>query len=143
MGLIVCSTRGGEESRRTQERAIALAQEQGDDLVFLYVVDSGFAGTVDEAMRATLTDELRRLGKCLLRLAQTRALEQGLKARAVIREGKVPECIEMFVREVGASTLVIGSPQRGAGRHMFEREGLSHFSDALQQSTGIEVVVAE
>ncbi len=34
MGPIVCATRGSEASRRTQERAITLAQERGAPLIF-------------------------------------------------------------------------------------------------------------
>jgi hypothetical protein len=42
MGKILCTMRGGEASRRTQDAAIALAQERGDELAFLYVVDVAF-----------------------------------------------------------------------------------------------------
>ncbi len=38
---IVCATRGGEESQRTEERAIQVARESGGALTFLYVVDGG------------------------------------------------------------------------------------------------------
>ena len=69
MRPIVCATRGGEVSRRTQERAVALAKERGAELIFLCVVDPSFAGLVDEAMVATLTDELQRLGRSLLSIA--------------------------------------------------------------------------
>ena len=42
MGRILCPTRGGEGSYRTQDAAIAMAKERGDELVFLYVVDLDF-----------------------------------------------------------------------------------------------------
>ncbi|HIQ01546.1 MAG TPA: hypothetical protein EYH30_05385, partial [Anaerolineales bacterium] len=42
MGKILCATRGGEASYRTQDAAIALARERGDSLIFLYVVDTHF-----------------------------------------------------------------------------------------------------
>ena len=70
MGLIVCATRGGEASRRTQERAIVLARERSDELVFLCVVDPNFAGPQSEAVAAALEDELKRLGRSLLNIAR-------------------------------------------------------------------------
>lgn len=143
MGPIVCATRGGEASLRTQEKAIELAQERGCELVFLYIVDPSFAGDIEEAMLATLTDELRRLGKCLLRLAQTRAREHGQAARTAIRRGRIQQTITAFLQEVEASVLVIGSPQPGAGPQAFDRERLSGFAAAVQQATGVEVVVVE
>ena len=39
MKRIVCATRGGEASRRAQERAISLAKELEAELIFLYVTD--------------------------------------------------------------------------------------------------------
>jgi nucleotide-binding universal stress UspA family protein len=143
MGPIVCATRGGEASVRTQEKAIELAQERGCELVFLYVVDPSFAGNVEEAMVAVLTDELRRLGRCLLRLAQTRAREQDQAARTAIRRGRLQETITAYLQEVEASVLVIGSPQPGPEPQTFDRERLSGFATAVQQATGVEVVVVE
>jgi len=143
MGPIVCATRGGEASLRTQEKAIELAQERGCELVFLYIVDPSFAGDIEEAMLATLTDELRRLGKCLLCLAQTRARERGQAARTAIRRGRIQQTITAYLQEVEASVLVIGSPQHGAGPQTFDRERLSGFAAAVQQATGVEVVVVE
>ncbi|MEA3339900.1 MAG: universal stress protein [Chloroflexota bacterium] len=46
MGKILCATRGGEASYRTQDAAIELAKERGDTLLFLYVVDLHFLDTV-------------------------------------------------------------------------------------------------
>jgi nucleotide-binding universal stress UspA family protein len=143
MGPIVCATRGGEASRRAQERAIQLAKERGVELVFLYVVDLSFAGALDEVMAVTLADELRRLGRCLLHIAEARALESGLDAKIVVQEGTVQSVVEDFVRKVDASALVIGSPQSGPEPQMFDQERLGKFAAAVREATGVEVVVAE
>ena len=87
MGPIVCATRGGEASRRTQERAIALAKERGAPLIFLCAVDPSFAGTVSDELAAALADELRRLGRSLLCIAQARAREKGVEAQTHVRCG--------------------------------------------------------
>ena len=42
MKKILCATRGGEASLRTQDAVIAMAQETGATILFLYVVDVEF-----------------------------------------------------------------------------------------------------
>ena len=80
MGTILCATRGGEESYCTQDQAIALAIEQGDTLVFLYVVDTHFLDNTAAPIMIDVEDELYNMGKFLLLMAQERAREQGVDA---------------------------------------------------------------
>lgn len=142
MSPIVCATRGGEASRRTQERAIALAKETGAELIFLYVVDTTFAEAANKEMHKALINELRLLGRSLLRLAEMRAREHDLQAQLAMREGPVLETIEDFVRESDASTLVIGSPHLDEeGANTFEPNQVSGFAAALEADTGAEVIV--
>jgi nucleotide-binding universal stress UspA family protein len=141
MGPIVCATRGGEASRRTQERAIALAKERDAPLVFLCAVDPSFAGPVDEGLSTALADELRRLGRSLLCIAQARAREQGVEAQTHVRCGPVRQTIEGYLHEVDASALVIGSPQAHAQRQTFDAEEVHRFAEALRQTTDVEVIV--
>ena len=68
MGPIVCATRGGEASRRTQERAVALARERGDPLIFLFVADTNFTQPANQSLAEALADELATgaaAGPCL------------------------------------------------------------------------------
>jgi nucleotide-binding universal stress UspA family protein len=143
MGPIVCATRGGEASRRTQERAIALAQERGDPLVFLFVVDTDFIHPADEALAQVLADELQRLGKRLLCIAQTRAEEQGISAEMVVRHGGVRQAIEAFLHERGASALVLGAPGTGSEKKAFAPTELPEFAREINAHTGVEVIVVE
>jgi nucleotide-binding universal stress UspA family protein len=140
-GPIVCATRGGRACRCTQERAIQLAKERGTKLIFLFVADPSFAGPVDDALEAALTDELTRLGRSLLYIAQERAHKQGLEAEIAIRHGRVQQSIEQYIRQVNASTLVIGSPQANSVLQTFSPEELNSFATAVRQATGVEVVV--
>jgi nucleotide-binding universal stress UspA family protein len=141
MGAIVCATRGGRASRATQERAIALAKEQGAELVFLCSVDPGFAGPMDEPLTCALNDELKRLGRSLLCIAQARAQQQGIDAKTVVRSGPVTENIEAALREFNADTLVIGAPGAASRTEAFGSEDVNRLADAVGQSTGVEVVV--
>ena len=143
MGPIVCATRGGEASRRTQERAIALSRERGAPLIFLFVADPNFGKPMNKIMTAVLADELERLGKALLCIAQARAREQGVIAEMAVRQGPVRPTIEDFLREVNASTLVIGAPQIGSETQVFAPGEIPQFARDIYATTGIEVIVVE
>jgi len=143
---IVCATRGGEASRRTQERAIALAREQGAPLIFLFVADTSAISAKMKPARDlsdVLADELEQLGASLLCIAQARAHEQGIEADMVVRRGAVRPALESFLREVEAGTLVIGAPERGAEHPVFDPAGMDHFAGQIRAGLGVEVVVVE
>ena len=141
MGLIVCATRGGEAGRRTQEKAIALAKERGDDLVFLCVFDPAFAGSLSPALSEAVVQEQEWLGRTLMNVAQSRARKQGVDAHAAVRSGPVVENIEDFVRESCASTLVIGEPKVDSALSTFRLDNVQSCADQMVDDTGIEVVI--
>lgn len=141
MGLIVCATRGGEAGRRTQERAIALAKERGDELVFLCVFDPAFAGDLSDALSEAVVQEQQWLGRTLMNVAQARARKQGVDAHAVVRRGPVVDNIEEFVRESCASTLVIGEPKVDSALDTFRLDSVQSCADQMVDKTGIDVVV--
>lgn len=143
MGPIVCATRGGEASRRTQERAIALALEWEAPLIFIFVVDSNLDRPIDEELNAIVADELERLGKRLLCIAQVRAQEQGVSADIVVRHGTVRQVIEDFLLEVHASTLILGMPQNNSHTQAFAQETIPQFAQELRAATGVEVIIVE
>jgi nucleotide-binding universal stress UspA family protein len=142
---IVCATRGGEASRRAQERAIALAGEQGAPLIFLFVADiSPISMQVkpDKDLADVLADEMEQLGACLLRIAQRRAHARGIEAETVVRRGAVRPTLESFLREVDAGTLVIGVPEHEAEYPpVFDRTGMDRFAAQVRADLGVEVVV--
>jgi len=143
MGPIVCATRGSEASRRTQERAIALAQERGAPLIFLYIVDPAFIKPMDTALIEVVLDELAQLGRGLLAIAQARAHEHGLQADIAIRQGAIRATMEDFLREVKASVIIIGAPQRSSSAPVFNSEAITQLVQHIQDATGVEVIIVE
>ncbi len=141
MGPIVCATRGSEASRRTQERAITLAQERRAPLIFLFVVDTALIRPANMDIADVVADELERLGRRLLGIAQARAREQGVEAEMAIRHGDVQQGVESFLREVNADTLLIGAPRSGAEHPAFDPAALDEFAKRLRTSIGVEVIV--
>jgi nucleotide-binding universal stress UspA family protein len=141
MDKIVCATRGGEACRRTQEKAIALAKEHGAELIFLYVVDPSLVGPIDESLAEAVNDEMTRLGRSLLYIAQGRAEKQGQASEAVIRHGQVQPSIKDYLRQAGASMLVLGCPQTGSPPQAFTPQEIARFAETVRQDLGVEVVV--
>jgi nucleotide-binding universal stress UspA family protein len=143
---IVCATRGGEASRRAQERAIALAREQGAPLIFLFVADTT-PMKPSKDLADLLADELEQLGGSLLCIAQARAHEHGVEADMVVRRGAVRPALESFLREVDAGTLVIGTPERSERNAerppVFDPAGMDHFAAQIRAGLDVEVIVVE
>jgi nucleotide-binding universal stress UspA family protein len=138
---IVCATRGGEASRRTQEHAIRLAKERDDSLIFLCIFDSSIAGQLDEELAAALADEQRWLGRALLGIARARAREQGIEAHAEVLNGPVMEGIEEYLRRVDGDTLVIGASKQDSSLAAFDMSEVEHFARRVREDTGVEVVL--
>ena len=141
MGLIVCATRGGEAGRRTQERAIALATERDEDLVFLCTFDPGFAGNLSDPLSEAVVEEQQWLARTLMNVARSRARKQGVNAHAVVRSGPVVESIEDFVRESCASMLVIGQPKVDSALGALKLDKVQSCAEQMVDKTGIDVVV--
>ena len=88
---ILCAIRGGEASQRIQDIGIKLAKERGEEIVFLYVVNTKFIDTASAALRESVTLEMEKLGDFLLLMAQERAKKQGVIGQPLLRHGYLQE----------------------------------------------------
>jgi len=111
MGKILCATRGGEASYRTQDAAIVLAKERGDELLFLFVVDTHFLDKAGRAVRPdVVAEEMGHMGEFLLAMAQERAQKQGVAADYLLRRGEFRDELKAAAREEGVGLVVLGRP---------------------------------
>jgi nucleotide-binding universal stress UspA family protein len=139
MGLILCATRGGEASFRTQNAAIALAKKRGDEVAFLYVVDLNFLDKTAAPIVVDVENEISQMGKFLLLVAKERATEQGIEARMISRKGNVREKIKQTAIELGATLVVLGCP---AGEtSAFRLSSLKAYAQEIEKETGIETQI--
>lgn len=140
MGLILCATRGGEASYRTQQAAIALAKEHGDEIVFLYIIDLHFLDKTAAPIVVNIENELAQMGQFFLLMAKERATEQGVEVRTITRRGKVREEIINAVLDEGATRVVLGRP---AGKQSeFQTSSLQTFAAEIERVTeAIPIVV--
>jgi nucleotide-binding universal stress UspA family protein len=136
MGTILCATRGGEESYRTQDKAIALAKELGDTLAFVYVADIRFLDKTAAPILVDAENEVTKMGKFLLMMARERAAEQGVEAAIVLREGDLLEELVRAAREQEASLVVLGRPAESES--VFEMAGLEDFAAEIEEQAGVE-----
>jgi nucleotide-binding universal stress UspA family protein len=139
MGTILCATRGGEASYGTQDAVIALAKQQSDALVFLYVVDVGFLDQTSAPMVIDVESRLDKLGGFQLKMAQERAAKQNVVAQAIVRRGQLRAELESVAHEIGATLIVFGRPLQPTA--FFDETALQEFVADLQAETGIEVRV--
>jgi nucleotide-binding universal stress UspA family protein len=140
MHSIICATRGGVGSRAVEFAAIERAKKTGQALVFLYVIDTGGYGDLDDMMRPALRDELLWMGKTLLRIAERRAKAANLTAEIVIREGYAREEISQYAATTQAAVLMLGAP-RFTTANIFGDDEIERFARSIRQSTGIPVEI--
>jgi nucleotide-binding universal stress UspA family protein len=140
MNKILCATRGGEASRRTQDAVIEMAKEYGADIIFLYVVDIEFLRLTARGVRPEVVmTEMEHMGEFLLAIAVERALEQGVEAEAVLRRGPLVEALESAAQEEGADAIAFGRP---AGvDSSFVLSDLEEMAAKITQDTGIETLI--
>jgi nucleotide-binding universal stress UspA family protein len=137
MGKILCATRGGEASYRTQDKAIALAKERGDELLFLYVVDIHFLDKTAAPIVVDVENEVTKMGKFLLLMAQERAAEQGVGADTICCKGKVREELKNAARAEDVTVVVLGRP--AGAESVFELADLQAFAAEIEAETGTPV----
>lgn len=138
MGKILCATRGGEASYRTQDAAIALAQERDDELLFLFVVDIEFLSRTARAVRPdVIKTEMEHMGEFLLAMAQERAQAQGVQADYILRHGDLREELKTAARQPAVTMVVLGKP--AGAESAFVPASLEALAAEIEAETGVPV----
>lgn len=137
MKKILCATRGGEASLKTQDAVIAMAKEKGATILFLYVVDVEFLRLTARGVRPdVVSTELEHMGEFLLAMACERAAAQGVVAEACLRHGPLIEALESAAREEGADAIAFGRPV--GPDSSFSLGDLEALAAQLEQDLGIK-----
>ena len=140
MKKILCATRGGEASHRTQDAVIAMAKEEGASVLFLFVVDVEFLKLIPQGVRPDIVStELDHMGEFLLALACERAAAQGVEAEVLIRHGSMPEALISVALEQRVDAVVLGQPAGSEGA--FTLPEIKRLATRIEESTGIKVYV--
>jgi nucleotide-binding universal stress UspA family protein len=115
MTTILCPTRGGKSSIPNQLWAIDLARRENARLIFLYVSDVRFLNTLSSPVLVDVAHELDEMGEFLLQMAQDRAIEQGIEAKILVRQGVFRSALRTLIEEYEVDIVVIGAAVRGTG----------------------------
>jgi len=138
MTKILCAIRGGEASQRIQDIGIELAKERGEEIVFLYVVNTEFINTASAALRESVTLEMEKLGDFLLLMAQERAKKQDVVAEPLLRHGYLQEEFETAASEPDISTVLLGKPGEEGN---FSMESLEAIAAEIKKKYQVEVLI--
>lgn len=143
MSGIVSAIRGGPDSQPTIRQSIALAQETGQTIYFLYVVNLDFLSHTAASHIHVVRQEMKEMGEFILLTAQAQAIEKGTLAEIVVREGQVGEEIIALCLSLQADYVVLGRPRGQAKADVFTHERLDQFAQHIQQESHAKVVLAE
>jgi nucleotide-binding universal stress UspA family protein len=136
MNKILCATRGGEASYRTQDAVIAKAKEEGASLLFLYVVDLEFLKqTTRGVCLPVMQQEMERMGEFLLVMACERAAGQGVEAQPILRPGPLVEALKDAARQEDVTMVALGRP---AEESRFQLSKLEQLAEEIERDTGVE-----
>ena len=140
MGKILCATRGGEASYRTQDAVIALAKEQDDALVFLYVVDTEFINKTERAVRPdVVATEMEHMGEFLLAMACERAENEGINAALCVKHGKLAAALKEAAVENEVSMIAFGRPAGEESRFLLD--DLQKLASEITEEIGIDTYI--
>jgi len=139
MGKILCATRGGEASYHTQDKVIALAKERGDELLFLFVVDTHFLDKTAAPIVVDVGNDIAGMGEFLLLMAKERAAMENVEAATTIREGEVLEELQKAALEEEVSLVVLGRPM--GEESVFKLDELERLAQQIEADTGIKVQI--
>ena len=139
MAIILCATRGGEEGYRTQDKAIAMAKDRGDTLLFLYVVNLQFLDKTAAPIVVDVEDEISDMGEFLLLMAKERAAEHGVEANTICRKGNLRQEIKKAALEEDVSLVLLGHPV--SDKSAFQLAGLKKFAQEIESETGVKTEI--
>lgn len=139
MSTILCATRGGEASIRTQERAIEIAKERNATLLYVFVADVKFIHAVSEAIVVDAQAEIDNMGEFLLLMAKERAEKAGVEADYTIEHGAFGEAMKRSAKEHEVDMVIFGSP--GEETSLTQLKFLEKLSREITEELGIETMI--
>ena len=143
MSGIICAIRGGPDSQPTISQSIALAQETGQIIYFLYVVNLDFLSHTATSRTRIIQREMQEMGEFILLTAQAQALDKGANAEIVLRQGQVSTEIIELCREINANYVVLGRPRGKTEANIFTHDRLKQFTQYIEQESHAKVILAQ
>ena len=136
---ILCLTRGGEASYPNQDGAIAIAKDQDEELLFLYITSVQFLDYSAAPKVVDIESELDEMGEFLLVMAQERARKAGVMADILVRRGNFSEVLKDVVQEYPIETVILGSSTGDTG--VITEEYISEITEEISREYDVEFII--
>ena len=140
---IVCAIRGGPSSQPTIEQAVKLAKDMDLPLYFIYVINLEFLTRTQTAKVHTAEKQLERMGEFILLTAQSKAEDEGVNAKGLVRHGIVREEIIEVSKEFKANYVVLGRPKGTQDVDHFTLDHFNEFVQLIEGETQAEVIFTD
>ena len=140
MAGILCAIRGGPSSHPTITTSIQLARETGEIIYFLYVVNLDFLTHSSSSKTNHISQELSEMGEFILLDAQEHAMQAGVPAEGVIREGQVVKEIITYCEEQQPSFVILGRPLEEQEDNLLTTERLQAFANRIKEVCQASVI---
>ena len=138
---VICTVRGGPESRCTVTRAIELTLACQGRLTFFHVMDAEFLEHATVAPLSVVYHELIEMGKFAMLILCDRARRRGVEqVDYVLREGNIRRQIAIFARETDAKVMVMGEPTRSPGHNVFKADEYERYVAELAEEVNLRIV---
>ena len=134
--ILVCCD-GSKYSERAITHACNLAKNDGSSLSLIYVVDRSVG--LDLFDRREYLMILKNYGAKVLKKARWTASQKGVKAKTVLKEGKVANEIVKYAKKGNFRLIVVGSKGLGAVSRLF----LGSVSTNLAQHSLCSVLIVK
>jgi nucleotide-binding universal stress UspA family protein len=141
MNMILCPTRGGQDSYPNQDRAIALAKERGVELLFLYVSNVEFLGLTASPILVDVEHELDEMGEFMLTMAQERADKADVTSSTIVKHGQFRDVLVDVITEYKIGTVVMGTSAGGTG--VVTESYIQGLVDEIGSKTGVEFIIVD
>jgi len=138
---ILCLTRGGEGSYPNQDRAIAIARERGQEMMFLYISNIEFLDHTAAPKVIDIEAELDELGEFMLLMAQERACNEGVTAHILVRRGFFRKVLSEVIEGFNIETVILGSSSGGTG--IITEEFLHDVTCELHRKYEVEFIILQ
>ncbi len=121
INIIICATKGSEECKKAEDKAIELALENNSRLIFLYIIDveqMEKGGDVSEGAIEDIEPGLKNIGNIILENASGKAIEKGIpqdKILSVETIGNFLNEIKTHVENHKADLFIVGHSHAKAG----------------------------
>lgn len=141
---IVCAVTGSERSERAAREAAFLARESGASLIFLYAVDASFLQGMTVELRPEFAEKsLEHMGGHILETMEQIATQEGVRAKGLLKRGRLMEVIKEVALEEEADLLVLGKEDPSFFEKVLFRDEVEDHVKELRERTGVEVMLVK